>query len=104
MASSADLVARAPLYPAPDVVAYLDAIECDLYARAPLYGAPDLVAYWTGRPRDVAAAPPSTLTLTPDTGALTLAGCAAPTVTNGPVASGVGFPLRGRRFAINGRR
>jgi hypothetical protein len=101
MASSADLVARAPLYPAPDLVAYLDAIECDLYARAPLYGAPDLVAYWPGRPASVAAAPPSTLTLTPDPGALTLAGGPAPSIA--AAGTNISRPA-GRRPGWRGRR
>lgn len=80
MASSADLVARAPLYPAPDVVAYLDRIEADVYARAGAYGSPDVVAYPWGALALVPTSSPVAYTYTPDPGAMTIGQGAAPSI------------------------
>ena len=49
----ADVVARSPLSPSPDVVATPDSAEQDTWARAPVAPAPDVVAYGRGPIADV---------------------------------------------------
>lgn len=43
--SQADLVARQPIRPSPDVMAIRDLFEVDLIARRPFAASPDAVAY-----------------------------------------------------------